>query len=120
MKVRSVKLREAHKASSFKNGRAGSSFCSVVWDQQAHHLITTSVSDPSISIHDPLLPSSAPKILRHHCDGVIAIASTHFSTISKVSPYTIDSIPKPSLQPLFELPITIHLLPPSQQLKKSL
>ncbi|XP_075664833.1 protein ENHANCER OF LHP1 1-like isoform X1 [Castanea sativa] len=80
MKVRSVKLREAHKASSSSNGRGGGSFCSVVWDQQAHHLVTASASDPSISIHDPLLPSSAPRILRHHRDGVTAIAISPNST----------------------------------------
>ena len=80
MKVRSVKLREAHKAASSSNGRGGGSFCSVVWDQQAHHLVTASSSDPSISIHDPLLPSSAPRILRHHRDGVTAIAISPNST----------------------------------------
>ncbi|KAK7845380.1 wd repeat and hmg-box dna-binding protein 1 [Quercus suber] len=80
MKVRSVKLREAHKAASSSNGRGGGSFCSVVWDQQAHHLVTASSSDPSISIHDPLLQSSAPRILRHHRDGVTAIAISPNST----------------------------------------
>ncbi|KAE8125017.1 hypothetical protein FH972_019855 [Carpinus fangiana] len=80
MKVRSVKLREAHKAdaASANNGRG--SFCSVLWDQQALHLVTASSSDPSISIHDPLQPSSAPKILRHHRDGVTALAISPNST----------------------------------------
>ncbi|PON84352.1 Guanine nucleotide-binding protein, beta subunit [Trema orientale] len=76
MKVRSVKLREAHKAPT--NGRP--SFCSVVWDQQAHHLVTASSSDPTISIHDPLLPSAPPKLLRHHRDGVTALALSPNST----------------------------------------
>ncbi|XP_015883273.3 protein ENHANCER OF LHP1 1 [Ziziphus jujuba] len=76
MKVRSLKLREAHKASS--NGRP--SFCSVLWDYQAHHLVTASSSDPTISIHDPLLPSSAPKLLRHHRDGVTSLALSPNST----------------------------------------
>ena len=52
------------------------------------------------------------------------LPNTQFSMIGKVNPYTIDSVPKPSLQPLFESPIAIHLLPlvqpPSQQLNKSL
>ncbi|XP_035541582.1 WD repeat and HMG-box DNA-binding protein 1 isoform X3 [Juglans regia] len=77
MKVRSVKLREAHKVTA-NNGRG--SFCSVLWDQQALHLVTASSSDPSISIHDPLLPSTAPKILRHHRDGVTALAISPNST----------------------------------------
>ncbi|XP_062116825.1 protein ENHANCER OF LHP1 1 [Humulus lupulus] len=76
MKVRSMKLREAHKAPS--NGRP--SFCSVLWDQQARHLVTASSSDPTISIHDPLLPSAAPKLLRHHRDGVTALALSPNST----------------------------------------
>ncbi|KAI4335860.1 hypothetical protein L6164_014465 [Bauhinia variegata] len=76
MKVRSVKLREAHKAAP--NGRP--SFCSILWDQQAQHLVTASASDVSISIHDPLLPSGAPRILRHHRDGVTALAISPNST----------------------------------------
>ncbi|KAG2664398.1 hypothetical protein I3760_16G080400 [Carya illinoinensis] len=77
MKVRSVKLREAHKVAT-NSGRG--SFCSVLWDQQALHLVTASSSDPSISIHDPLLPSTAPKILRHHRDGVTALVISPNST----------------------------------------
>ncbi|KAJ4843865.1 hypothetical protein Tsubulata_039305 [Turnera subulata] len=74
MKIRTLKLREAHKSST-------NSFCSILWDQQASHLVTASSSDPSISIHDPLLPSSnAPKILRHHRDGVTALALSPNST----------------------------------------
>ncbi|XP_047163216.1 protein ENHANCER OF LHP1 1 [Vigna umbellata] len=75
MKVRSVKLREAHGAIG---GRA--SFCSVLWDQQASHLVTASSSDTSICIHDPLSPSISPKILRHHRDGVTALALSPNST----------------------------------------
>ncbi|KAK7327698.1 hypothetical protein VNO77_21786 [Canavalia gladiata] len=75
MKVRSVKLREAH---AHKGGRP--SFCSVLWDQQAQHLVTASSSDVSISIHDPLLPSATPRILRHHRDGVTALALSPNST----------------------------------------
>ncbi|KAK7411298.1 hypothetical protein VNO78_02731 [Psophocarpus tetragonolobus] len=75
MKVRSVKLREVHAA---KGG--GASFCSVLWDQKAQHLVTASSSDVSISIHDPLFPSLAPKTLRHHRDGVTALALSPNST----------------------------------------
>lgn len=75
MKVRSVKLREAHGAIG---GRA--SFCSILWDQQANHLVTASSSDISICIHDPLSPSISPKILRHHRDGVTALALSPNST----------------------------------------
>ncbi|KAJ1428121.1 WD40/YVTN repeat-like-containing domain superfamily [Sesbania bispinosa] len=75
MKVRSVKLREAH---AHKGGRP--SFCSVVWDQQAQHLVTASSSDVSVSIHNPILPSATPRILRHHRDGVTALALSPNST----------------------------------------
>ncbi|KAK9278760.1 hypothetical protein L1049_028337 [Liquidambar formosana] len=74
MKIRSMKLREAHK----NNGV--SSFCSILWDLQALHLVTSSSSDTSISIHDPLLPSDTPNILRHHRDGVTALALSPNST----------------------------------------
>ncbi|KEH18950.1 WD domain, G-beta repeat protein [Medicago truncatula] len=61
-----------------KGGRA--SFCSLVWDQKAEHLVTASSSDVSISIHNPLLPSAALKILCHHGDGVTALALSPNST----------------------------------------
>ncbi|KAJ6375727.1 hypothetical protein OIU77_000651 [Salix suchowensis] len=79
MKVRSLKLREAHKSINGNNDN-NPSLCSVLWDQQAHHLVTASSSDPSISIHDPLIPSNPPKILRHHRDGVTALALSPNST----------------------------------------
>ncbi|TKY73266.1 WD repeat and HMG-box DNA-binding protein 1 [Spatholobus suberectus] len=75
MKVRSLKLREAHAA---KGGRA--SFCSILWDQQAQRLVTASSSDVAICIHDPLFPSVTPRILRHHRDGVTALALSPNST----------------------------------------
>ncbi|KAA8541101.1 hypothetical protein F0562_025064 [Nyssa sinensis] len=74
MKIRSVKLREAH-----KNNGVGS-YCSILWDLQAQHIVTSSSSDQSICIHDPLLPSSTPKILRNHRDGVTALALSPNST----------------------------------------
>ncbi|XP_028228970.1 WD repeat and HMG-box DNA-binding protein 1-like [Glycine soja] len=75
MKVRSMKLKEAHAA---KGGPA--SFCSVLWDQKAKHLVTASSSDVAVCIHDPLFPSFAPKTLRHHRDGVTARALSPNST----------------------------------------
>ncbi|GAB4860926.1 Protein ENHANCER OF LHP1 1 [Ancistrocladus abbreviatus] len=75
MKIRSVKLREAHKGS---NG--GRSFCSILWDNGAHHIVTSSSSDASISIYDSLLLSAPPKALRHHRDGVTALALSPNST----------------------------------------
>ncbi|KAK1565318.1 hypothetical protein Q3G72_024025 [Acer saccharum] len=76
MKVRSLKLREAHKSGATGNG----SFCSILWDLQAHHLVTASSSETTISVHDPLPTSNPPKILRHHRDGVTALALSPNST----------------------------------------
>ena len=76
MKIRSVKLREAHKAAS--NGKP--SFCSVLWDQQAYHIVTASSSESAISIHDSLLPSTTPKIIHQHREGVTALALSPNST----------------------------------------
>ncbi|PSS08331.1 WD repeat and HMG-box DNA-binding protein like [Actinidia chinensis var. chinensis] len=75
MKIRSVKLREAHKSD---NGVA--SFCSILWGLQAQHIVTSSSSDTSICIHDPLLLSAPPRALRHHRDGVTALALSPNST----------------------------------------
>ncbi|CAL1391088.1 unnamed protein product [Linum trigynum] len=80
MKIRTLKLREAHKPSPGYGAANGSSFCSILWDQQARHLVTASSSDSGISIHDALLPSTTPKILRHHRDGVTALALSPNST----------------------------------------
>ncbi|XP_059644815.1 protein ENHANCER OF LHP1 1 [Cornus florida] len=74
MKIRVLKLREAHK----NNDTA--SFCSILWDLQAEHIVTSSSSDSSICIHDPLLPTNSPKILRNHRDGVTALALSPNST----------------------------------------
>ncbi|KAE9463945.1 hypothetical protein C3L33_04174, partial [Rhododendron williamsianum] len=41
MKIRSIKLREAH-----KNSNGAGSFCSILWDLQAQHIVTSSSSDP--------------------------------------------------------------------------
>ncbi|CAH2064947.1 unnamed protein product [Thlaspi arvense] len=76
MKSRSLKLREAQKV-----GGSAASFCSILWDHKAEHFVTSSSSDPSISVHDGLsLSSSSPTILRHHQDGVTALALSHDSS----------------------------------------
>ncbi|KAL8130298.1 hypothetical protein V2J09_019453 [Rumex salicifolius] len=75
MRVRSVKLREAHKVN---NGIPA--FCSVLWDNRAHHIVTASSSDNVVFIYDSLLLSEAPKILRHHRDGVTTLALSPNST----------------------------------------
>ncbi|KAM0982842.1 hypothetical protein ACFX2J_015585 [Malus domestica] len=77
MKIRTLKLREAHKPTS---SGGGPSYCSVLWDQQAYHVVTASSSDPTIAIHDSLILSSPPKLLRHHRDGVTALALSPNST----------------------------------------
>ncbi|XP_010495876.1 PREDICTED: WD repeat and HMG-box DNA-binding protein 1-like [Camelina sativa] len=75
MKSRSLKLREAHKVGG------SAAFCSILWDHKAEHFVTSSSSDPSISVHDGLLPSTLPPtILRHHQDGVTALALSHDSS----------------------------------------
>ncbi|KFK33844.1 hypothetical protein AALP_AA5G067300 [Arabis alpina] len=76
MKSRSLKLREAHKVSG-----SAAAFCSILWDHKAEHFVTSSSSDPSISVHDGLSPStSPPTVLRHHQDGVTALALSHDSS----------------------------------------
>ncbi|KAL4562782.1 hypothetical protein LXL04_026812 [Taraxacum kok-saghyz] len=72
-KIRSMKLRKAHK----NNG--GSSYCTILWDLTAEHIVTAS-SDASISIHDALLTSNTPRILRNHRDGVTTLALSPNST----------------------------------------
>ncbi|KAI3777496.1 hypothetical protein L1987_47296 [Smallanthus sonchifolius] len=69
-----MKLREAH------NNNGVSFYCTVLWDRTAEHIVTASSSDVSISIHDALLPSIAPKFLRNHKDGVTALALSPNST----------------------------------------
>ncbi|CAN7022344.1 unnamed protein product [Brassica rapa subsp. trilocularis] len=76
MKSRTLKLREAHKVCG-----SGAAFCSILWDQKAQHFVTSSSSDPSISVHDGRSPSSSPPtILRHHQDGVTALALSQDSS----------------------------------------
>ncbi|VFQ80641.1 unnamed protein product [Cuscuta campestris] len=75
MKIRTIKLREAH-----KNGSGGASLCSILWDQSGEHLVTASTSDSSICIHDAIFPANPPKVLRNHRDGVTALALSSNST----------------------------------------
>ncbi|KAI3927214.1 hypothetical protein MKW92_001969 [Papaver armeniacum] len=74
MKARSIKLKEAHKS----NG--SESTCSIIWDLESQHLVTSSTSDTKISIHDALLPAKPPKLVSHHKEGVTALALNPNST----------------------------------------
>lgn len=76
MKIRTMKLREAHKAGD--NGEG--SLCSILWDSDAGHIVTASSSDNAICIHDASSPSNAPKSLRNHREGVMALAISPNST----------------------------------------
>lgn len=69
-----MKLREAHKSDD------SSSLCSVLWDSNGDHILTASSSDNAICIHDAITPSNAPKFLRHHREGVTALALSPNST----------------------------------------
>ncbi|KZV16002.1 WD repeat and HMG-box DNA-binding protein 1 [Dorcoceras hygrometricum] len=76
MKIRTMKLREAH-----KNGEnEESSFCSVLWDSTADHIVTASSADNSICIHDAVSPSNPPKFLNNHREGVTVLALSPNST----------------------------------------
>ncbi|KAJ0988269.1 hypothetical protein J5N97_006625 [Dioscorea zingiberensis] len=72
MKHRSLKLKEAHKASTGGGGRPA--LCSIVWDPEGRHLVTASAADQCVLIHylDP--QSKPPKALNHHKEGVTALA----------------------------------------------
>ncbi|GER46010.1 WD repeat-containing protein [Striga asiatica] len=76
MKIRTIKLREAHKSSDGE----GSSFCSILWASTGDHIVTASSADNSICIHDALLPGNVPKSLRNHREGVTALALSPNST----------------------------------------
>ncbi|KAL5974420.1 hypothetical protein ACLOJK_031085 [Asimina triloba] len=78
MKIRSLKLKEAHKSA----GASTSSFCSLLYDPEGDHLVTSASSDPSILIHDfsSVQSPKAPKVLTHHKDGVSALALSPNST----------------------------------------
>ncbi|KAK1404536.1 WD repeat and HMG-box DNA-binding protein 1 [Heracleum sosnowskyi] len=74
MKIRSMKLREAHK----NNGVASQS--SIVYDIKGERIVTALASDASICIHDAFLSSVSPKVLRNHRDGVTCLAISPNST----------------------------------------
>ncbi|RWW74090.1 hypothetical protein BHE74_00017983 [Ensete ventricosum] len=65
---RSLKLREAHK------GTGSPALCSILWDADGRHLVTSNSSDPSVSIHDASHPPKLAKEIREHKDGVTALA----------------------------------------------
>nr|CAD1839418.1 unnamed protein product [Ananas comosus var. bracteatus] len=69
MKGRSVKLREAHR------GSGAASLCSVVWGPDGSRVATASAADASVSVHDLVAhPPRPPAAIRHHRDGVTALA----------------------------------------------
>lgn len=74
MKIRSMKLREAHKS----NGVASQS--SILYDINGERIVTALASDTSICIHDAFLSSVSPKVLRNHRDGVTCLAISPNST----------------------------------------
>lgn len=74
MKIRAMKLREAHKSDD------SCSLCSVLWASNGDHIVTSSSSDNAICIHDAITPSNAPKFLRNHREGVTALALSPNST----------------------------------------
>ncbi|KAJ4763190.1 WD repeat and HMG-box DNA-binding protein 1 [Rhynchospora pubera] len=73
---RLLKLREAHKTDA-------PATCSVLWAHDGSHLATSCASDTEVLIHDLSAPppgrsgstaGSSPVVLRHHKEGVTAIA----------------------------------------------
>lgn len=73
---RLLKLKEAHKSDTPVT-------CSVVWAYDGCHLATSCASDTEVLIHDMSAPPpgrsgagvvSSPVVLRHHKEGVTAIA----------------------------------------------
>ncbi|XP_051117098.1 protein ENHANCER OF LHP1 1 isoform X2 [Andrographis paniculata] len=76
MKIRTMKLLEAHKSAD--DGRGA--MCSIAWSARGDHLVTASSADNSICIHDVSSPSNKPKCLRNHREGVTALALSPNST----------------------------------------
>ncbi|KAG0464421.1 hypothetical protein HPP92_020490 [Vanilla planifolia] len=68
MRGRTMKLREGHRCSG------SPSVCSILWDHNGGLLITASAADSSILIHDSGQLAKPIKVLKHHKDGVNAIA----------------------------------------------
>ena len=101
MKVKPVKLREAHKNTN--NGKP--SICSVLWDNKSTHIATSSSSDSSIFIYESLLLSTPLKNLRYHQDGVTALAlspnSTCLASGSIDRTVKLYKFPRLSYSPLF-------------------
>ncbi|KAL0396910.1 UNVERIFIED_CONTAM: hypothetical protein Scaly_0139400 [Sesamum calycinum] len=76
MKIRTMKLREAHK----RVDEGESSVCSILWASNGDYIVTASSSDNSICIHTVGSPSNMPKFLRNHREGVTALALSPNST----------------------------------------
>ncbi|KAL2234885.1 WD repeat and HMG-box DNA-binding protein 1 [Sesamum indicum] len=76
MKIRTMKLREAHK----RDDEGESSVCSILWASNGDYIVTASSSDNSICIHTVGSPSNMPKFLRNHREGVTALALSPNST----------------------------------------
>ncbi|XP_020587260.1 WD repeat and HMG-box DNA-binding protein 1 [Phalaenopsis equestris] len=68
MKGRTVKLKEAHRV----NGTA--SFCSILWDHNGSFIVTACAGDPTVFIHEGGHSAKPAKALRHHREGVTAVA----------------------------------------------
>ncbi|GAB2209615.1 hypothetical protein Droror1_Dr00026833 [Drosera rotundifolia] len=77
MKPKSLKLKHSHNPIT-----TTPSFCSILWDGAACRLVTASASDPAIIVHDIQASSEegAEKVMRHHRDGVSALAMSPNST----------------------------------------
>ncbi|KAL6552609.1 hypothetical protein OROHE_007973 [Orobanche hederae] len=76
MKIRTMKLREAHKSSD----SGESSLCSILWASTGDHIVTASSADNCICIHDAVSSSNEPKFLRNHREGVTVLALSANST----------------------------------------
>ncbi|KAL0430000.1 UNVERIFIED_CONTAM: hypothetical protein Sradi_0626000 [Sesamum radiatum] len=76
MKIRTMKLREAHK----RGDEGESSVCTILWASNGDYIVTASSSDNSICIHTVASPSNMPKFLRNHREGVTALALSPNST----------------------------------------
>ncbi|KAL0915498.1 hypothetical protein M5K25_015920 [Dendrobium thyrsiflorum] len=80
MKGRTVKLKEAHR------GNGAASVCSILWDNSGGLLVTASAGDSTAFIHDAVQPTKPAKALRHHREGVTAIAlNPTFDTLASGS-----------------------------------
>ncbi|KAL9267033.1 ENHANCER OF LHP1 1-like protein, partial [Drosera capensis] len=78
MKPKSLKLKHSHNPTT-----TTPSFCLILWDGTARRIVTASASDPSIIVHNAgasEVEEKAEKVMRHHRDGVSALAMSPNST----------------------------------------